>query len=236
MRLKLKWPPCSGPWNVSFQPGRGAPASITMDQLSDWSQSSDPGVKYFSGIGTYTTTVQASPDWFRTGARLWLDLGDVKNLAVVSVNGKEIGRDVARAVSRRRDLGSQTRCKRDHNQGGERVGEPADRRRAAGSHENHLCRREALQGGLASAAFRPAWTGDSGSAGAALGGTRILHSEGGRRSGRTVSAFGTVGAHFSFLQVRISVQNTFDQELRCYSCNQPVGSQSASACFSLPRK
>jgi hypothetical protein len=81
----------SGSWKVSFEPGRGAPASITMDKLSDWSQSADPGVKYFSGIATYTNTVQASPAWFSKGARLLLDLGDVKNLAVVAVNGQQVG-------------------------------------------------------------------------------------------------------------------------------------------------
>ena len=81
----------SGPWEVGFQPGRGARASITMDRLSDWSQSADPGVRYFSGIGTYTKTLQVSPNWFGKGAQLWLDLGDVKNLAVVTVNGKELG-------------------------------------------------------------------------------------------------------------------------------------------------
>jgi hypothetical protein len=81
----------NGPWKVSFQAGRGAPSSITMDQLSDWSLNTDPGVKYFSGIGTYTKTVQASPDWFKKGVRLWIDLGEVKNLAVVSVNGKRVG-------------------------------------------------------------------------------------------------------------------------------------------------
>jgi hypothetical protein len=80
-----------GPWKVALQSGRGAPESITLDQLSDWSQNNDPGVKYFSGIGTYTKTVQAVPDWFKKGSRLWIDLGDVKNLAVVSVNGKELG-------------------------------------------------------------------------------------------------------------------------------------------------
>ena len=53
-----------GPWTVSFQPGRGAPNSITMDNLSDWSHSDDPGVKYFSGVGTYTKTVQAPPSGF----------------------------------------------------------------------------------------------------------------------------------------------------------------------------
>jgi alpha-L-rhamnosidase len=89
--MERKMATLTGPWTVSFQPGRGAPASITMDELSDWSQSVNPGVKYFSGIGTYTRTVQASPEWFRKGARLWLDLGDVKNLAEVTVNGKDLG-------------------------------------------------------------------------------------------------------------------------------------------------
>jgi len=81
----------SGSWKVSFEPGRGAPASMTMDRLSDWSQNLEPGVKYFSGVATYTNTVRALPDWFRKGARLLLDLGDVKNLAVVTVNGKQAG-------------------------------------------------------------------------------------------------------------------------------------------------
>ncbi|HXJ87535.1 MAG TPA: glycosyl hydrolase [Candidatus Binatia bacterium] len=81
----------NGPWNLAFQSGRGAPDPITLDQLSDWSTSNDPGVKYFSGIGTYTKSLQASPDWFIKGARLWIDLGDVKNLAEVSVNGKTLG-------------------------------------------------------------------------------------------------------------------------------------------------
>jgi hypothetical protein len=80
-----------GPWKVSFQAGRGAPDSITLDELSDWSHAGDPGVKYFSGVGTYTKTLQAEPDWFRKGAQLWIDLGDVKNLAVVTVNGKQLG-------------------------------------------------------------------------------------------------------------------------------------------------
>ena len=80
----------NGPWKVAFQPGRGAPDSITMDQLSDWSHSEDPGVKYFSGEGTYTAELQAAPEWFRKGARLWIDLGDVKNLAVVTINGKQL--------------------------------------------------------------------------------------------------------------------------------------------------
>ncbi len=80
-----------GPWTVNFQAGRGAPDSVAMKELADWSQNPDPGVKYFSGVGTYTKTVQALPEWFSKGARLWIDLGDVRNLAVVTINGKELG-------------------------------------------------------------------------------------------------------------------------------------------------
>jgi hypothetical protein len=80
-----------GPWTVAFEPGRGAPESITLEKLVAWNDSSDKGVKYFSGAGTYTTTVQASPEWLKKGSTVWIDLGDVKNLAVVTVNGKALG-------------------------------------------------------------------------------------------------------------------------------------------------
>jgi hypothetical protein len=80
-----------GSWNVSFQPGRGAPTSVTLNTLTAWNDSPDKGVKYFSGTGTYTKTMQASADWFKPGAKLWIDLGYVKNLAEVTVNGKALG-------------------------------------------------------------------------------------------------------------------------------------------------
>jgi hypothetical protein len=80
-----------GPWTVRFQADGGAPDSITLDKLASWHENSDAGVKYFSGTGTYTNSIQAPGDWFRKGTRLWLDLGDVKNLAEVSVNGKALG-------------------------------------------------------------------------------------------------------------------------------------------------
>ena len=81
----------NGPWEVSFQPDRGAPETAAFDALSSWSENPDPGVKYFSGMANYTTTVQAPDDWFQSGAQLWLDLGSVKNLAEIVVNGKSLG-------------------------------------------------------------------------------------------------------------------------------------------------
>jgi hypothetical protein len=80
-----------GSWDLSFQPDRGAPAKITLDKLISWSESPDPGVKYFSGTGTYTRGVEAPGGWFKSGARLWLDLGDLKNLAEVLISGKSLG-------------------------------------------------------------------------------------------------------------------------------------------------
>jgi hypothetical protein len=80
-----------GPWKVSFEPDRGAPPSATLDKLISWSNSTDAGVKYFSGAGTYTKTIQAPADWFKKDSHLWIDLGDVKNLAEVTVNGKDLG-------------------------------------------------------------------------------------------------------------------------------------------------
>jgi hypothetical protein len=78
----------SGPWTLSFPPNWGAPAKIELNRLESWTQSSDPGVRYFSGTATYRTTLRldagqlaASDDWM-------LGLGEVHELAAVRINGK----------------------------------------------------------------------------------------------------------------------------------------------------
>ncbi|SFP91742.1 F5/8 type C domain-containing protein [Parafilimonas terrae] len=80
-----------GSWNVSFQPNRGAPATATFDKLSSYTENADEGIKYFSGTASYTKTIAADKSWFAPGAHLWLNLGDVKNIAEVIVNGKSLG-------------------------------------------------------------------------------------------------------------------------------------------------
>ncbi|WP_366409688.1 glycosylhydrolase-like jelly roll fold domain-containing protein [Novosphingobium sp. 17-62-19] len=79
-----------GPWNIAFQPGRGAPASITLDKLSPLDKHAKTSVRYFSGIATYLTTFTL-PKGHKAGERMWLDLGDVGEIAEVSVNGKLAG-------------------------------------------------------------------------------------------------------------------------------------------------
>ena len=80
-----------GSWDVRFQPDRGAPASVTLPALSSWSDNVDPGVKYFSGTATYSKTIDVPQTWLGSGSRLWLDLGEVHELAEVSVNGTPLG-------------------------------------------------------------------------------------------------------------------------------------------------
>jgi hypothetical protein len=89
--VETKLAAIEGTWEVSFQPDRGAPARITLEKLSSWAENADTGVKYFSGKGTYTKSIEAPAEWFKSGARLIVDLGDVKNIADVTVNGKPLG-------------------------------------------------------------------------------------------------------------------------------------------------
>lgn len=79
-----------GPWPVSFESGRGAPAAATFEKLGSWSQMTDPDIRYFSGAATYTKPMEVPAAWLARGRRVHLDLGQVHELATVSVNGKVV--------------------------------------------------------------------------------------------------------------------------------------------------
>lgn len=82
------------PWEVKFQHRRGAPERAVFDTLTSYTASSDEGVKYFSGTATYTNAFNLSKKLFRRKARpkrIVLDLGDVRDLAEVYVNGRKQG-------------------------------------------------------------------------------------------------------------------------------------------------
>jgi hypothetical protein len=97
----------NGAWSVSFQSGRGAPASLTLSALKPLNESSDIGVRYFSGVSTYRTSF-AVPRRFRQSQPLLLDLGKVGDIAEVRINGKAAGTvwaapyrlDISRLVKR----------------------------------------------------------------------------------------------------------------------------------------
>jgi hypothetical protein len=78
-------------WTVNFPAHWGAPPTLAMPKLISWTDSTDNGVKYFSGTATYRKTMQAPAAWFRAGQRICLDLGKVRDIAEVRVNGKPVG-------------------------------------------------------------------------------------------------------------------------------------------------
>jgi hypothetical protein len=81
----------TGPWSVSFELGRGAPPAANFENLNSWTESADPGIRYFSGAGTYRKALQVPPEWLAPGRRVQLDLGSVKELAAIRVNGRSVG-------------------------------------------------------------------------------------------------------------------------------------------------
>jgi hypothetical protein len=81
----------SGAWNLNFPPNWGAPPSVTVGQLISWTGHANDGVRYFSGTATYEKEIEIPADRLSAGRELWLDLGAVKNLAEVSLNGRDLG-------------------------------------------------------------------------------------------------------------------------------------------------
>jgi len=81
----------AGPWDLTFPPKLGAPEKATFENLISWSDSAVEGIKYFSGTATYTKSFDVPKNLLGAGRRLFLDLGEVKNLAEVSINGKPLG-------------------------------------------------------------------------------------------------------------------------------------------------
>jgi hypothetical protein len=76
----------TGPWEVSFDPRWGGPGTVVFRELQDWVIRAEEGVKYYSGTATYHKTFDA-PD----AVVAYLDLGAVKNLAHVRLNGQDLG-------------------------------------------------------------------------------------------------------------------------------------------------
>ncbi|MBC8406321.1 MAG: hypothetical protein H8E15_13940 [Planctomycetes bacterium] len=80
----------NGPWQVEFPEGWGAPQETTFSKLQSWTESKDDGIRYFSGIATYKKTFDV-PQSLAEQERLFLQLGDLAEIAEISLNGKELG-------------------------------------------------------------------------------------------------------------------------------------------------
>jgi hypothetical protein len=87
---KVKSVPVSGNWDITFLKGRPSlPETAKLQKLGSWTELSDSAV-YFSGTARYTVTFDV-PKSVLTKKGLQLDLGDVREVATVKINGKVLG-------------------------------------------------------------------------------------------------------------------------------------------------
>ena len=80
-----------GPWTVRFPANWGTPPQVQLTKLDSWTTSPDPGVRYFSGTATYQTKLNLTEAQLTGEYALWLNLGEVHEVAAVRVNGKPAG-------------------------------------------------------------------------------------------------------------------------------------------------
>jgi hypothetical protein len=81
----------TGPWTVRFPPGWAAPDSIIWSRLIDWTESDDPGIRYFSGTASYAAEFEFDGRLGREGGGWLLDLGSLREVAEVTLNGRDLG-------------------------------------------------------------------------------------------------------------------------------------------------
>lgn len=78
-------------WQVHFDQKNGGTADEEFPELVSWTKKDNPIVKYFSGTAIYKTTVTIDSTQLATSARIFIDLGVVKNIADLSINGTPAG-------------------------------------------------------------------------------------------------------------------------------------------------
>ena len=88
----------TGPWTVQFDPqwfypvagldAAQASGKVIFERLEDWTRRPEAPIKHFSGTATYRTAFNAT---IAPGSKVYLDLGSVKEIAVVRLNGKNLG-------------------------------------------------------------------------------------------------------------------------------------------------
>ena len=78
-----------GNWSLQFDSNfKGPKEVVKTNTLFDWSLSKDESIKYYSGTVIYTKEFQ----WNESlNQNTWLELGQIENIAEVSLNGEDCG-------------------------------------------------------------------------------------------------------------------------------------------------
>jgi len=77
----------AGPWTVTFDRPWGPNAPVTFTELIPWNEHDDDAIRFYSGAAAYRTDFTMT----RPNGRIFLDLGEVKEVAQVVLNGVTIG-------------------------------------------------------------------------------------------------------------------------------------------------
>lgn len=81
--------PIEGTWTVEFNGLGGAKTQVELPKLVDWTTL--PGLKDFSGTGLYTKEVELPAEFTGKDKTVFLDLGQVREVAEVRINGISAG-------------------------------------------------------------------------------------------------------------------------------------------------
>jgi alpha-L-rhamnosidase len=81
----------SGVWSVQFDPKWGGPEQLVeFASLENWTNRAESDIKYYSGTAVYEKSFDL-PDAKLVGGKLLLDLGAVRDVAEVELNGRNLG-------------------------------------------------------------------------------------------------------------------------------------------------
>lgn len=81
----------AGPWRVSFASPVSDPVEADFEKLEDWTSRPEEEIRFFSGMATYRKTFDVPGEAVKEKGRVFLDLGAVRHLARVRLNGRDLG-------------------------------------------------------------------------------------------------------------------------------------------------
>lgn len=92
VKNKIKTQLLDGEWKIFFTKGWGAPDSIILSKLTSWTNNDNPGIKYYSGLGTYRKSFQFKG---RVPAlkdqKVFINFGQLSKVAQVWLNDRYLG-------------------------------------------------------------------------------------------------------------------------------------------------
>ncbi len=79
----------SGEWTIDFSSKLGGPGLVKVTELTDWSQSADTRIRYYSGTAVYQHTFRV--DSLSPTKRQFLQFSRLESVARITLNGKQVG-------------------------------------------------------------------------------------------------------------------------------------------------